>query len=256
MKAKLTAKGIIKALIIGVALGVILKFFALQALYISSGSMKDTLLVGDYVITEKVSYYFTKPHRGDVVVFKMPDEEFGRRFGFFQTLYYRLRGYLVPQPGLYVKRVIGLPGEELEIRNGFLYINGRLKPNYLFGNIDIKETLIPKNSYFLIGENIDESRDSRSFGVINSDNIVGRVWFIYLSRAPDKCTRRGCGSELEPIDKRVALRNIPSGLKKSERYYICKICGKIYRHYYDVIPHPRWKFWEGYRWDRMFKKVK
>ncbi|MGQ9705717.1 MAG: signal peptidase I [bacterium] len=256
MKAKITLKGVIKAILIGIIIGFIMRLFFIQALYISTSSMNDTLLIGDYVLIEKFSYILTEPKRGDIVALKLSKEEFNQDFGILKRIYYRFRGYFLPQSGVYVKRVIGLPGEEFEIRSGFLYINDRLIPRYKFSNINVERITIPNDSYFLLGDNILNSKDSREWGEINKKEIIGRVFLIYWSVAPRVCIKKACGGELEQIDREVALRNTPQYQNKSEKYYICKICGNIYRDYFDVKVHPRFKFWGGLRLNRCFNIVK
>lgn len=256
MKVRITLRGILKATVIGIIIGLILRLFFIQALYISTSSMNDTLLIGDYVLIEKFTYLFSKPDRGDVVGLKLSKEGFNQDFGALKRIYYRFRGYLLPQSGLYIKRVIGLPGEELEIKKGFLYINDRLIPRYKFCEINVEKITIPNNSYFLFRDNTSNSTDIREWGVINEQDIIGRIFLIYWSVAQRVCLKKACGSELEPIDKDIALKNVPDYQNKSDRYYICKICGSIYREYFDVIVHPRWKFWAGLRLKRCFSIVK
>jgi len=256
LKTQITIKGVLKAIIVGIIIGLIIRFVFIQALYISTSSMNDTLLIGDYVLVEKFSYLFSKVDRGDIVALKLSKEEFNQDFGILKRIYYRLRGYLLPQSGVYIKRIVGLPGEELEIKNGFLYINDQLIPRYKFSDINVGKITIPNNSYFLLGDNISNSTDSREWGVINRQDIIGRIFLIYWSVAPRVCLKRACGSELEPIGKEVALKNSPEYQTKADKYYICKICGSIYREYFDVIVHPRWKFWAGLRLKRFLSIVK
>ncbi len=183
--------------------GLFIITFIVQAFEIPSGSMENTLLVGDHVFvdrltpTRKASYMPVIPYRdikhGDIVVFLHPRE-----------------------PGMYVvKRILGLPGDKLHLEAGRLFINGRpirepyLNPNYYYdayrdefpavspvGQRDIemkypewpllmsaaingRDIVIPKDSYFGMGDNRARSLDSRYWGFIPKDNVVGRPLFIY-----------------------------------------------------------------------------
>jgi signal peptidase I len=121
-------------------------------------SMEPNLHEGEYVIVDKVSYLFHAPERGDIVVL--------RRLG---------------QPDL-IKRLIGLPGETIEARGGQVYIDGQpLTEPYLPQSInqDTPPQTVPVDRYFVMGDNRNNSQDSRSFGTIPFGDIVGRAWIIY-----------------------------------------------------------------------------
>jgi len=123
-------------------------------------SMEPNLHEGEYVIVDKVSYLFRPPARGEVVVLK-------QRIG---------------QPDL-IKRVIGLPGETLQVSNGKVQIDGQpLDEPYmkdLVINQDTQPVSIPPGRVFVMGDNRNNSEDSRRFGPISFDEIVGRAWIIY-----------------------------------------------------------------------------
>ncbi|MCG8361972.1 MAG: signal peptidase I [Pseudanabaenales cyanobacterium] len=142
------------------ALGI--RHFVAEARYIPSGSMEPTLQINDRLVVEKVSYYFNPPERGDIVVFWPPDELFpntGRRDAF-------------------IKRVIGLPGETVQIEAGNVIVDGRLleeeyikaPPEYQWG----PET-VPPYSYLVLGDNRNSSYDSHSWGFVPQKNIIGRA---------------------------------------------------------------------------------
>lgn len=121
-------------------------------------SMETTLHEGEYVIVDKVSYALREPQRGEIVVLK--------RAG---------------QPDL-IKRIIGLPGEMLEVRDGRVYINGQpIDEAYIRGPIGqvTAPQPIPPGHYFVMGDNRNNSSDSRAFGAIARQDIVGRAWIIY-----------------------------------------------------------------------------
>jgi len=152
---------------IGIVVGallvaVIVKTFLIQAFYIPSLSMYSTLDKGDRVLVNKVSYHLHDIHRGDVVVFKRPPG--------------------VPDTGIkdLIKRVVGLPGDTVEGHDGAVYVNGkRLVENYLDkGTItsDFSPEKIPDGDIFVMGDNRGNSEDSRVFGPIDDDLVVGRAF--------------------------------------------------------------------------------
>ena len=120
-------------------------------------SMQPTLHEGEYVIVDKVSYLLHPPDRGDIIVFKHPGEDL-------------------------IKRVIGLPGDTIEIRGGRVYINGSVL-NEPYIKEPILSTLsaqkIEAGRYFVMGDNRNNSSDSRAFGPIPAGDIIGRAAIIY-----------------------------------------------------------------------------
>jgi len=150
-------------LVVGaLVIAVIIKTFLFQAFYIPSASMDPTLKVHDRVLVNKLSYHLHSVHRGDIVVFKAPPEE---RTAKIKDL---------------VKRVIGLPGDTLEARDGQVYVNDRLlKEPYLPNGTRTEElprTVIPAGHYFMMGDNRGASSDSRVFGPIKRSTIIGRAF--------------------------------------------------------------------------------
>jgi signal peptidase I len=151
-------------LIVSAALAVALfiKAFVLQAFYIPSGSMERTLMISDRVLVNKLSYRMHDVHRGDIVVFERPAGEDD------------------PRVHDLIKRVIALPGETVESRDGRILINGRaLDEPYLADaheTTGVEVTHIPPNHLWVMGDNRTNSKDSRSFGAIPDRLIVGRAF--------------------------------------------------------------------------------
>lgn len=173
-----------EALFIALILALVIRAFVVQAFSIPSGSMIPTLLVGDYLLVNKFSYGirnpFTnkvliptwQPQRGDVAVFIFPQD---------------------PSKD-YIKRIIGLPGDKVQVINKKVYINGELYVTPQARTTDdivISSTqstrdnfgpvVVPKDSYFFMGDNRDKSYDSRFWGFVPMDALRGRAFIIYFS---------------------------------------------------------------------------
>lgn len=155
--------------------------FLLQSFVIPTGSMQDNILIGDHILVDKVAYsnaigFFDKIlfpqlkiQRGMIVTFKAPAE----------------------MEKEYVKRIIGLPGETIKIIDKKVYINGTPldEPYTFFKDPTIEhsyrdnfpEFKVPENHYFCMGDNRDHSYDSRFWGPVPADNIIGKPWRIYWS---------------------------------------------------------------------------
>lgn len=170
-----------ESIIIALILAIFIRAFFIQAFKIPSGSMRPTLIERDRLMVSKLCYGplipftktripgFSKIKRGDVIVFVYPEDK-KRDF---------------------IKRVIGLPGEMLEIRDGDIYINGDLIEDPLIKNIfyynrknsqygkpdQIVE--IPREHVFVLGDNSQSSHDSRYWGFVPLENIIGKAEFIY-----------------------------------------------------------------------------
>jgi signal peptidase I len=148
-------------LIGALVLAVVIKTFVAQTFYIPSPSMERTLLVNDRVLVNKLAYRVGTVHRGDIVVFKRPPKE-------VDTSITDL-----------IKRVVGLPGETIESRNGVVYINGKaLSEPYLQPGMptnDLPPTVVPADHYFVMGDNRTNSFDSRRFDAIDESYLVGRA---------------------------------------------------------------------------------
>jgi signal peptidase I len=140
--------------------------FALLRLTVQSytvvmSSMEPTFQQGDCIMVSKVSYRSSGPQRGDVIIFDPP---FDSQFPF-------------------IKRVIGLPGETVEIKDGEVSINGTplAEDEYIAAqpNYTMSATEVPENEYFVLGDNRNNSTDSSKGWTVPRDNVIGRAWFVY-----------------------------------------------------------------------------
>jgi signal peptidase I len=174
-----------EAIIIAVLLALVIRQFAVQAFTIPSGSMMDTLLIGDYILVNKFLYGpeipFTDRHlpglrdpaRGDIVVFKYPNDE-TRDF---------------------IKRIVAVGGDTVQVRDNRVWLNGKLieEPyvfpgafrstpathcGYLYG---CDALVVPPGAYFVMGDNRDNSQDSRYWGFVRREKIRGKAFLIYWS---------------------------------------------------------------------------
>jgi len=148
----------------------VVKTFLIQAFFIPSGSMLPTLHEDDRVLVNKLSYDLHDVHRGDLVVFERPENEAA---GQIKDL---------------IKRVVGLPGERIESRDGDVYIDGDLlEEPYLADGAEttgLEPQTVPEGHVFVMGDNRGDSMDSRVFHAIDEDLIVGRA-FVRVWPLPD-----------------------------------------------------------------------
>jgi signal peptidase I len=185
LKKKSTLREYAEAAAIAVLLALFIRTFVVQAFKIPSGSMEPTLLVGDHILVNKFIYGIripfsgktmvpiSEPHREDVIVFVYPEDKTKD----------------------FIKRVIGLPGDTLEFRDHEILVNGKLftdKHAYYskseekggnFGN-PIRygpRVAVPSGHYFVMGDNRDQSYDSRWWGFVSEDAIKGKAFIIYWS---------------------------------------------------------------------------
>lgn len=174
----------IEAILVAIVIALFIRTFVVQAFKIPSGSMKQTLQIGDHILVNKFIYGvripylresiipLKKPRRGDIIVFKYP----------------------VDPHKDFIKRVIGIPGDEIEIRNKKLYVNQKqVNPDYgvytdariLSANVRPRDNFgpvtVPKQSLFVMGDNRDESFDSRFWGFVDYKALNGKAFIIYWS---------------------------------------------------------------------------
>jgi len=188
-----------EAIIVAMLLAFAIRVFVVQAFKIPSGSMIPTLLIGDHILVSKLSYglqwpedckfkmtfppvtcytskplvRFGDPQRGDIIVFRYPEDE----------------------DKDFIKRVVGRPGDVIQIRNKVVYVNGailddraftqRVDPGIIEGTITTRDNFgpvtVPEGSYFVMGDNRDQSLDSRFWGFVSENKIRGRAFRIYWS---------------------------------------------------------------------------
>ncbi len=152
---------LVKTLITAFFLAFGIRTFVAEARYIPSESMLPTLEVNDRLIIEKVSYHFKLPQRGDVVVFEPTEILQQQNF-----------------KDAFIKRVIGLPGETIEVKNGTVFVNGEpLSEKYIEEEpkYDYGPEIVPENQYLLLGDNRNNSYDSHYWGFVPRSNFIGKA---------------------------------------------------------------------------------
>lgn len=181
-----------EALVVAAILALIIRTFVVQAFKIPSGSMEDTLLIGDHLLVSKFTYGLQvpfiedriltvrDPERGDVIVFEFPEDK--------DKSYFKRRDF--------IKRVIGLPGDSIEIRNKNVYVNGNryITPQAVYkdGNItsgprdNMPLIKVPPHNYFVMGDNRDRSYDSRFWRFVDRSAIKGLAFIKYWSWDQEK----------------------------------------------------------------------
>jgi signal peptidase I len=202
----------VEAVLFALVIALFIKTFIVDVYKIPTGSMIPTIEVGDFIVASKFIYGakipFTKkrlpdvrdPRRGDIIIFLAPYYDPPNIFiQMFTPIVYTLTLGFVnidPQPKFYVKRCIGLPGDEVEIINKVVYVNGRPLdgwwPEYhadpevippgdsLMNNRDFYgPVIVPEDSYFMMGDNRDQSNDSRFWGFVERYEIYGKSLFRY-----------------------------------------------------------------------------
>jgi signal peptidase I len=174
---------VVQLAVVALLLAFAIKSVALQAFYIPSGSMLETLQVGDRVLVEKLTYRLRDPERGEIIVFRRPGLE---EEGFSPAATWRsfLEGIGLSEPDEdrdLIKRVIGLPGETVELVDGVVHIDGRpIAEGYTAPETrDFPPVVVPEGEYFVLGDNRGNSRDSRfGLGTIPTANVIGRAFVI------------------------------------------------------------------------------
>jgi len=160
------------SIIVAVVIAMVIKGLLLQTYTIPSGSMMNTLLEGDFIVLNRLAYTFSGPERGDVVVFEYPIE---------------------PNKD-FIKRIVGQPGDKVMMVDKRVYINGKLSdekykitnksaplPASMTSKDNFSEFTVPEGKYFMMGDNRDNSYDSRFWGFVDQDKIKGKALLIYWS---------------------------------------------------------------------------
>jgi len=158
----------IKIIITAAVIAFLLNNFIIANSRVPSGSMEKTIMTGDRVIGSRLSYYFEEPERGDIVIFHFPDDPTGKTY--------------------YVKRIIGLPGDVIDIRDGKVYINNSDTPldePYLPEPMEPEPDAhyeVPDDSYFMLGDNRNYSADARRWKntYVKKNKIIAKVLFRYF----------------------------------------------------------------------------
>jgi signal peptidase I len=196
----------------------IIRPFVIQAFFIPSSSMEDTLQINDRILVSKFVYRFQAPERGDIVVFrspleaseyadcthceqgrqqKVPRDASGRPLPVFRCRYC---GHKIEVQKDFIKRLMGLPGDRVRVHDGTLYINGipyeepyiRDKPNYEFPGpstpTDIPgveivdgQVVVPQGKLFMLGDNRNNSNDGHAWGFVPRESVLGKALFVFWS---------------------------------------------------------------------------
>lgn len=157
----------VKVVVTAVVIALLLDFLVIANAVVPTGSMEDTIPAGSRIIGLRLYYHFKEPARGDIVIFKYPDDESTD----------------------YLKRIIGLPGDKVEIISGMVYINDSETPLY---EPYVRETplgdygpyVVPEGCYFMLGDNRNVSKDSRFWvnTFVTEDELVAKAFIMYYPR--------------------------------------------------------------------------
>ncbi|BAW95844.1 signal peptidase I [[Synechococcus] sp. NIES-970] len=157
----------IRVLLIALAIAIVVRWLIAEPRYIPSGSMLPTLDLGDRIVVEKLSYHFQPVHQGDVVVFRTPPQ-------------LELLGYNPQQA--FIKRVIATAGQTVSVHNGSVYVDQEpltepfiaAKPDY-----ELPELTVPEHTFFVLGDNRNNSNDSHIWGFVPAEHIIGHAIFKF-----------------------------------------------------------------------------
>lgn len=163
----------IQSIVLALSVFVVLYLFVAQPNEVNGSSMYPNFEDKEYLLTEKLSYRFGDPKRGDVVIFKAPPSE-----------------PCAASECEYIKRVIGIPGDRVMVKGGQVYLNGKMldQSDFLATSVltteesfmrEGMEVVVPEGQYLCFGDNRPNSRDGRAFGPIDRDLIIGKAFFVY-----------------------------------------------------------------------------
>lgn len=167
----------LETIIIAFLAALVLRLFVVSAYHVASGSMEDTLYPGDYIFVSKLAYEYGFPKIGDVVVFENPYDS----------------------DRDYIKRIVAVEGQTVEIWDKVLYLDGQVAqipdgvkfvdPEIQQGALSTRDNfgplVVPEGYYFVMGDNRDDSQDSRFWGCVDKSYIKGKAIFVYFSYEPD-----------------------------------------------------------------------
>jgi signal peptidase I len=157
----------IETVLVSLVLAIVLYLFIMTPHEVVGNSMHPTYKNGEFLMANKISYKFSEPQRGDVVIFQYSEAQD------------------------FIKRVIGIPGDEVMIKDGKIYINGNLlkESNYLLDSVitnggsyihEGQTITVGENQYFVCGDNRPNSSDSREFGPVDRGKIKGKAWIVFF----------------------------------------------------------------------------
>lgn len=154
----------VKTIVLAAVLAGLVNSFIIVNAQVPTGSMKNTIMEGDRILAMRTAYWFDSPQRGDVVIFRFPDDPTGKT--------------------LYVKRVIGVPGDTVQVRDGQVLINGQVQEEPYIREVTRGEYgpyVVPEGCYFMMGDNRNFSLDSRFWEnkFVEKDQILGKVVMRY-----------------------------------------------------------------------------
>lgn len=162
----------VQSIVLALSVFVLMYLFVAQPNEVKGSSMMPNFVDKEYLLTDKLTYQLSDPKRGDVIVFKAPPSE-----------------PCAEDECEYIKRIIGVPGDKVMVKDQRVYLNGQLlKEDYLSPGMvsdagaflqNGVEKIIPQGMYLPLGDNRSHSRDGREFGVIKKDSIVGKAFLIY-----------------------------------------------------------------------------
>jgi signal peptidase I len=183
-KTKSKTREYIESLIIAAIIAFFVRSFFIQAFRIPSSSMEPTLLIGDHLLVNRLSYVMKIPFT-DKVIFNLGDPKKG------DVIIFR---YPIDPDKDFIKRVIATEGDTIAIKDKVIYINGKriedkwghysttvILPEYINPRDNFGPFKVPPNSYFVMGDNRDRSLDSRYWGVVSKEHLVGRALILYFS---------------------------------------------------------------------------
>ncbi len=163
----------IEAIVIAVVIAMLIRAFVFVPVKVEGPSMQNTLYTGQQLILYKLGYRFSPPRKGDIIVLE------------YQQGIFKKMSFIDPTEVDFIKRVIALPGDTVDIKDGYVYVNGsRLDEPYAKGRTDKRSMSfpqrVPENSVFVLGDNRENSKDSREIGFVDFKKIRGkavlRIW--------------------------------------------------------------------------------